>query len=68
LLRRIAAGDARVEFKKLASSQASAYYGRNELWEAKVNRKYRLFIASTKRPVEILGFGHRGENGVFRKE
>lgn len=67
LFRRIIADDPRVEYKKLAVPQASAYRV-PELWEAKANRKYRLFLSSMSRPMTIIGFGHRGEHAVFRRE
>lgn len=68
LMERMIHGDARVEIKKMAASQATHGFRVKELWEAKANRKYRLFFDGVKQPRTILGFGHRGENGVFRRE
>lgn len=67
LLERIATETNGGGWKKLGEWQASVF-GVESLYEAKANRKYRLFATFDQNAIILLGFGHRGEKEHFRHE
>lgn len=67
LLQRIADDTNNGGWKKLSCRQADVF-GVESLFEARANKKYRLFATFVADTIILLGFGHRGEKEHFRHE
>ena len=61
LFEKIASKDPRIDWRHLGPKQAE-YFQTSNLWSARANHKYRLFVERHGKVVVVLGFDHRGSH------
>lgn len=68
MLERIATDAANVHWRRLTHTEQTSRYGTDQLYSARISRRYRMFTDSRNGDITIVGMVNRGSNKMYRWE